>query len=480
MVKKNTKFLVLLAILSTFMGAYGFFSLFHRPKPNLQKALQKKDLVPVLVIGSGPAGLSAAMYTARAKLPTIVLAGDQPGGTLADIREIENWPGKKKTSGEEAIDDLEGQAQHFGATILNDSATDIDLSSWPFVVKTRDGKTFNVMSLILATGRIAKKLNVPGVEEFWGHGVGVCTICDAPFHKGQEVAVVGGGDTAGDRALQLAAFANKVYMVVKDHELDASGYVQDYLKKNKKIEILYNTELVSVQGDNDAVTGAKIFNNKTGKTKKLPIKGLYFAIGWHPNSDLVQKSLKLTNGNFIWVDGQTQQTSEPGVFATGDVATDPRYGKAGVATGSGVKGGLDAIKFLQSIGFNPATAEKYKDICYKPTKEDLIELETVNNLSQLNTLLQTAKTPVIVDFYTDYCPTCKALMPHLKTLAAQYTDKITIIKVDYDNAQSIVQHFNIPSVPYFATFKDGKLFKKTKKVGTKQDLENLITELLKK
>ncbi|MGE0207395.1 MAG: FAD-dependent oxidoreductase [Candidatus Babeliales bacterium] len=475
---KNIKIIAFAGLFILCAGIYTYFSYFNT-KPTLEKALNHKDLVPVLIVGSGPAGLSAALYTSRAKLPTIVLTGDHPGGTLADVREIENWPGKRKASGENAINDLKAQATKFGTQILNDKVLSINLSSWPFVVKTRDGRTFNVMSLILATGRIAKKLNVPGVEEYWGHGVGVCTICDAPFHKGHNVAVVGGGDTAADRALQLAAFAKKVYMLVKDSELDASGFVQDYVKKNDKIEVLYNTELQEVTGEGDSVTGAKIFNTKTKQASDIAIQGIYFAIGWHPNSDLVQKQVKLQEGDFIWLDGQTQKTSISGFFAAGDVA-DSLYGKAGVATGSGVKAGMDAIKFMQRLGFEPGTAEKYKDKLAKPEAEKSMELQNINNLAQLKNLVSNETKPIVVDFYTDYCPTCKALMPNLKMLAAQFKDQVLFIKANFDEAQSIVQFYNIPSVPYLALFKNGELVKKTKKIGSKQDIEALVRELLEK
>jgi thioredoxin reductase (NADPH) len=478
MISKFIKIL-LFFILAGVIAFFSYHYSFSKPQFTLEKALEKNKFIPVLIIGSGPAGLSAALYTARAKLPTIVLSGDQPGGTLADVREIENWPGKRKASGEDTIEDLENQAMHFGADLINDTVESIDLSSWPYVVKTRDGKTINALTIIIATGRIAKTLDVPGVKEFWGHGVGVCTICDAPFHKDHDVAVVGGGDTAGDRALQLAAFANKVYMIVKDSVLDASGFVQDYIKKNPKIEVLYNTELQEIMGKDDSVTGAKILDSKTRKSREISIKGIYFAIGWHPNSDLVQKQLKLQNGGFIWVDGQTQHTSKSGVFAVGDVM-DPLYGKAGVSTGSGIKGGMDAIKFLQKIGIEPGFSEKYPEKIYKYESQEQQEIPTIIHLAELKNIITQTKNPIILDFYTDSCPSCKALMPHLKTLAAQYAKNIKIIKVNFEKAHEIVKEYSIASVPYLVVLNNGKEVKRSKTIRTKDSLEKLIKSILEK
>jgi thioredoxin reductase len=417
------------------------------------------------------------LYTARAKLKTIVLTGNHLGGQLSDVRQIENWPGKVKASGKETIEDLIEQAKSFGALLIRDNAQSIDLSTWPFVVKTVEGKQLNALAVIIATGRIAKRLNVPGVEAYWGRGVGTCTICDAPFHKNQDVSVVGGGDTAADRALQLAPFASKVYMIVRDAALDASGVVQDYVKNNQKIHILYNTELREIKGDQEGMNEIIVFDNKTKKQYAILAKGLYFAIGYHPNSELVKKMIKTDNEGFIWTDGKTQHTSINGIFAAGDVA-DRHYGKAGVATGAGVKAGMDAIEFLQNIGFTFDVEKKFSAHLYHHQKPSKAAIEPVDDYQVLKKIIAEATVPVVLDFYTDYCPTCKTLLSYLKLFAAEHEKDIKIIQVNYDKAPELVKEFNVPAVPYFVAIKDKKVVQQ-KKIGTKKELEELVKSLIK-
>ncbi len=195
------------------------------------------------MIGSGPTGLSAALFTARAGFKTVVLAGSQPGGHLSEISTIENWPGTPKMKGADLGQELERQAAEFGAHMLKDNAKDIDLSQWPFKIHTTDGTTLTALTIIAATGGEPKRLNVPGMETYWGKGVGVCTICDAPLNKGQTVIVVGGSDTAAERAMQLAPFAKQVIMVVREPQLPGKvAQVQKYLNEYDNISTMLNTQ----------------------------------------------------------------------------------------------------------------------------------------------------------------------------------------------------------------------------------------------
>jgi thioredoxin reductase (NADPH) len=348
---KRANRLLMLGAVCLAIILFGSYSLYSKRSKYTISHLQKADnLVPVVIIGSGPAGLSAALYCARAHYTTLVLSGDF-GGQLAGVKYIENWPGRKPSTGLEVMEDMKKQAESFGTQIVDEKVTTLDVSRWPFVIKTDNNQTISACAIILAMGGIAKRLNVPGVQEYWGKGVGSCTICEAPFYKDKEAAVVGGGDTAGDRALQLAAFAKVVYMIVREPYLDAVGAVQANLKKASNIKILYDTELEKVSGDSKWVTGIEIRNKKTGTTQQLPVSGIYFAIGYHPNSELVKNFIRLDSEGFIVVKGTSQETSIPGIFAAGNVATsDKAYGKAGVAIGSGVKAALDALTFCNKIG----------------------------------------------------------------------------------------------------------------------------------
>jgi thioredoxin reductase (NADPH) len=318
---------------------------------DISKLNTVQNLIPVVIIGSGPAGLSAAVYTARAKYNTVILGGDF-GGQLSGVKYIENWPGREPSTGLEIMEDIKLQAEKFGAQMLDEKATSIDTTDWPFKVQTDNNQTLYACSIILSTGGIAKRLNVPGVEEYWGKGVGSCTICEAPLYKDKQVAIVGGGDTAGDRALQLAAQASKVYMIVKGDQLDAIATVQDYIKSASNIDILYNTQLENVVGDNDWVTGVSVKHSVTKQEKKLPVSGIYFAIGYHPNSELVKNKVALDSEGFIELKGVSQETSIRGIYAAGNVAvSDKQYGKGGVATGSGIKAAMDTLSFFNAIGF---------------------------------------------------------------------------------------------------------------------------------
>lgn len=414
----------------------------------------KKNIVPVLIIGGGPAAFAAAVYTARAKFETTVFAGEKPGGQLTNVHQIETWLGKQKSTGQEAINDLIEQAKHFGVVVVPENIVALDLSSKeaPFPVKTNDGTILNALSIIIATGRIPKKLDVPGVEKYWAKGgVGSCTLCDAPFHKGQDVAVIGGGDTAADHALQLAAYADNVYMIVRDTKLDATAAVQEYLQNNKNIHILFDTQLKEIRGDGNHVTGVVVENTKDKKITELPLKGVYFAIGYNPNSSLVKSFLKTDSKGFITLRGRTQMTSIPGVFAAGDV-TDPRYGKVATALGSGAQAGIDAIEFLQNEGFNQEIAEKFRDSFFNTSFNASSQKEqSRNSIKQLQTEQEldaflAEHSLVALKFYTDFCPTCKTIDKQLET--ASIDNKITLAEINTEKAPELAKKFNISSVPY--------------------------------
>lgn len=466
----------LLVLIAAAIGGFAWYQL-RTTLPDIDQASGVKNIVPVLVIGSGPAGVSAGMYTSRARIPTYVVSGKSIGGYLPQIDQIENVPGKKRASGKDLAQDLWNQAIHFGARLITDTVVDVDFTQWPFVVKTQQGLELRPLTVIIATGRNAKRLAVPGVEKYWGKGVGDCTICEAPFHKGHEVAVIGGGDTAGDRAMQLAAYAKKVYMIVKNSKLDACGAVQEYIAETKNIEILYNTELQAVYGDEEKVTGMKLFHTASTSTTEVPINGIYFAIGYNPVTDLFINKLALDSKGYIQLQGRTQKTFISGVFAGGDVV-DPRYGKTGVATGSGIKAGLDAIDFLQDIGFNQDAIKKLQKNFFVHKKTQEQKLETIATRSALESAILSQTGTVIVDVYSKACPVCKFLLPHVRKLAHQFKDDLSIVKVNKDEFTEIAQMYTITGVPTFLVFKDGMLVQTKDGIKTPAQLERFISGLI--
>jgi thioredoxin reductase (NADPH) len=456
--KKTNVIVIIVAAFAVACATIGIWQWQQRTKSySIAQAQSVKNLVPVVVIGSGPSGLSAALYTARAKFKTIVFTGAQPGGELTGVREIENWPGKEKLTGIHAVDDLTAQAQHFGAEIINDTVKTINLKKWPFEITTEDGKTVNALAIIFATGGIAKKLKVPGALEYWGKGVGSCTICEAPFQKGKDVTVVGGGDTSADRALQLSAYANNVYLVVREPRLTACGTVQDYLKKATNIHILLNTQLLEIKGNDDGVSAMVTKNLKTNKDTETPIKALYFAIGYQPNSDLIKSSVKTDKEGFIVVEPYGQKTNMPGIFAAGNVAlSDKAYGKAGVATGSGVKAGMDAIEFLENIGFVSEVAEKMESQFFvdEHAQTPIKGITTKEELTR--TIGEHPNKYILIDFYGEYCPMCRKMMPTLQTLAKERAENLVIIKAEQTKSAALTKQFNVTSVPCLFLLKNGK------------------------
>lgn len=325
-----------------------------------------KNICPVVVIGSGPAGLTASMFTSRAKFKTSVITGDEVGGQLTEASYVENFPAKPKMAGLAIMNDLKVQAQKFGVELISTKVKSVNFNIWPFQVTLENGDIINALSVIIATGGSQRTLDIPGVKEFWGKGIGVCSICDAPFDQDKDVAIIGGGDAAADRALQLSAYAKKVTLLVRTPEMRAAAVVQDYLKSAKNISVLFNVEVKKIIGK-ERVEGVEIVDTKTDKSLILPVQSVYFALGFIPRTDLFKGRLEISKDGYIKLFDNCQSTSVKGVFAAGTVE-DSRYQKSATAAGNGSKAGMDIIDFLQSIGFNQDVAQKIEKNYYMVPK----------------------------------------------------------------------------------------------------------------
>ncbi|MBI5476033.1 MAG: thioredoxin-disulfide reductase [Ignavibacteriales bacterium] len=305
----------------------------------------------VIIIGSGPAGLTAAIYTARANLKPLVFEGIQPGGQLTITTEVENFPGfPDGVMGPELMDLFRKQAEKFNAKTLFQEVSKVDLSKRPFKVYSND-KEYFADSIIISTGASAKWLGLPSEKEFMGHGVSGCATCDGFFFKGLEIVVVGGGDTAIEEASFLTKFASKVTIIHRRDQLRASKIMQDRAKNNSKISFLWNTEVTEIVGKNEGgkktVTGVRIKNVKSGETTIFPTSGYFVGIGHQPNTKIFESQLELNPNGYIITKPGTTLTSVPGVFAAGDVA-DPVYRQAITAAGSGCAAAIDAERFLEA------------------------------------------------------------------------------------------------------------------------------------
>jgi thioredoxin reductase (NADPH) len=304
------------------------------------------DTRNVIVIGSGPAGLTAALYAARANLVPLVMKGLEAGGQLMLTTDVENYPGfTDGIMGPELMDAMEKQAARFDAEIVAQSATRVDLSERPFGVWAGD-QEWRARTLIVATGASAKWLDVPGEERLRGRGVSACATCDGFFFRDRELLVVGGGDTAMEEATFLTKFASTVTIVHRRDEFRASKIMQDRAMANPKIAVIWDSVIDEILGDG-AVTGARLRNLKTGDEAEVTTDGVFMAIGHTPNTDLVRGQLTLSEAGYVLVEEPTTRTSVPGVFAAGDV-TDVIYRQAVTAAGQGCKAAIDAERFLET------------------------------------------------------------------------------------------------------------------------------------
>ena len=306
------------------------------------------EKVKVLIIGSGPAGYTAAIYASRASLSPVLYEGLEPGGQLTTTTLVENFPGfENGVDANSLMAQMKAQAERFGADIRRGIIESIDLSSRPFRAKDGDGNEIEAESVIIATGATARYLGLPSEQKYRGMGVSACATCDGFFYRKKDVAVVGGGDTACEEATYLANLCNKVYMIVRRDVFRASKAMQEKVKNTPNIEILWNCNTQEVLGDKAGVTGARLVR-KDGSVFDIKVDGFFLAIGHHPNSELFKEWIETDENGYIVTDGRSSRTNVEGVFAAGDVQ-DPHYRQAVTAAASGCRAALDAERFLLSV-----------------------------------------------------------------------------------------------------------------------------------
>lgn len=301
----------------------------------------------LIIIGSGPAGLTAGIYAARSKLNVVVLEGPLPGGQLMTTTNIENWPGEKSILGAELMMNIMDHAKASGCSFLSDSVVSVDFSQKLFSVATQTGKQIEGKAVIIATGAVNKRLACPGEDEYFSKGVSTCATCDGPFFQGKEVFIVGGGNTAMTEAEHLTHFASKVTVVHILDKLTANDPITDKVMANPKVQFLYNAAIQSIHGDGLRVTHAMVKNQKTDQIQQIPVDGIFLAIGFKPNTTVFAGQIELDQYGYIVVKNHTQ-TSVDGIFAAGDVS-DYRYRQAITSAGVGCMALLDAQSYLMKI-----------------------------------------------------------------------------------------------------------------------------------
>lgn len=336
---------------------------------NLKNLENKNNIIPIAIIGGGPAGLSAALYTSRGGVKTVAFSGPDIGGQLTRTMYVENWPGTEKTNGTEIMKIVRKQAEKFGALIANDTITKVDFSSWPFVLETESGEKVHALSVVIATGGIMKKLGIQGEDEYLGKGVAVCGICDAALFKDKEVIVVGGGDAAVQEAMLLAVNAKKVTLVVAGPKMRATQCMQDRLNEHKNVEVVYNSRVTKITGDGTQVTGAQVTNEIDKSPKDYAVSGVFVGIGQAPNTEIFKSQLALDKKGYIKLSGRTQDASVFGVFAGGSCC-EGRWTQAAVSSGDCIKAALSAMDFLTDNDITDIYLKKFADKYYKP--KDLV------------------------------------------------------------------------------------------------------------
>ena len=446
------------------------------------------DTRNVIIIGSGPAGYTAAIYAARAGLQPLVIAGSiTAGGALMNTTEVENFPGfVEGIQGPELMETLQAQAERFGAEVLFDDVETVSLEGDIKHVKTGIGKEFSAKSVILAMGSAYRELGLDDEKRLSGKGVSWCATCDGFFFRDQQVVVVGGGDSAVEEATFLTRFASKVYLVHRRGELRASKIMADRAEADPKIEFVWNSEVVGLDGD-VKLESVRLRNVETGSETVLPATGLFVAIGHDPRNELIRGVVDTDAAGYALVDGRTTATNVRGVFACGDLV-DSRYRQAITAAGSGCAAALDAQHFLDELAdaevaasgevASPDVADSVSMFVSDEPAEPVATAPIAGTEDNFQDLVIHSDVPVVVDFWATWCPPCRAVAPLLDELAEEYAGRIKIVKVDTDENPNLALAYGVTSIPTMNFFKSGELVKSVVGARPKPALSALFDEVI--
>ncbi len=443
----------------------------------------------LVVIGSGPAGYTAAIYAARANLKPVVFEGFQagglPGGQLMTTTEVENFPGfAQGITGPELMDQMKAQAERWGAELYTEDVTSVDFSQRPFVVKSEE-REVRTHSIVIATGATAKRLGLPGEHQFWSRGISACAICDGAtpiFHKA-ELAVIGGGDSAAEESIYLTKYGDTVNMLVRGDKMRASKAMQDRVLSNPKIIVHWNSDVVNVFGGDNHMEGVKIRNLKTGVETDLHVKGLFYAIGHKPNTDLFKGQLELDDVGYIVTKPGSVETSVEGVFAAGDVQ-DHEFRQAITAAGTGCMAAMLAERWLSVNDllqeFRQVLATANNELAHeadKPSKtSEEFDVQATRHEGgyALRKLFHDSDRLLVVKYVSPGCGPCHTLKPILNKVVDEFDGLIHFVEIDIEKDRDIAENAGVTGTPTIQLFKNQELLVESKGIKPKSQYRQLV------
>ena len=444
----------------------------------------------LVIVGSGPAGYTAAIYAARANIKPLLITGFEKGGIsggqLMTTTFVENFPGfPNGIMGPELMDLIKAQALRWGTSLIEEDAEEIDLGQHPFFIKTST-QAIKSQSLIIATGASANKLNLPNEKFFWSKGISACAICDGatPQFRNEELAVVGGGDSACEEAVYLTKYGSHVHLLVRSAQLRASAAMADRVLVNPQITIHYETELIDIEGDVWLKT-LKIRNNVSNTIQSINVKGLFYAIGHTPNTDLINHQIKTNSNGYIITKPGRPETSLEGVFAAGDVA-DSEWRQGVTAAGSGCKAALAAERWLSKNNLTslikrsplePATS-KAQNIITTTEKDFQSDSIWQKGSYALRKLYHESTIPLLVIYTSSNCGPCHVLKPQIKRVLEELEGKAQAVEIDIEIDQEIAKQAGVNGTPTIQLFLLKELKHQWKGVKQRSEFKNVISKLI--
>jgi len=449
----------------------------------------------LVIIGSGPAGYTAAIYAGRANLKPVVFEGYQtggvPGGQLMTTTEVENFPGfPEGITGPELMDRMKAQAVRWGAQLYTEDVISVDLSQRPFTVRSED-REIKTHTIVIATGATAKRLGLPSEHVFWSHGISACAICDGatPIFKGVDLAVIGAGDTAAEESIYLTKYGSHVHMLVRRDRMRASKAMQDRVLSNPKITVHWNTEALDILGEaGGKMDGVRLRNIVTGAESDLLVKGLFYAIGHTPNTQLFQGQLELDEIGYIATKHGSVETSVEGVYAVGDVQ-DHEFRQAITAAGSGCMGAMLAERWLSVNGLTqefhqtqesdeqPTAAPEAPQVRKTSENFDIKDTRHEGGYA-LRKLFHDSDRLIVVKYSAPTCGPCHSLKPILNKVVDEFEGKIHYVEIDIEEDPEIAENAGVMGTPTIQYFKDKDLVAELKGVKPKSQYRELIASNL--